>query len=47
MLEKIIKKIQPLNEEAMAAAQARQNMLTKPAGSLGRLEELYNQIEGI
>ncbi len=47
MLEKKIKKIQPLNEEAMAAAQARQNMLTKPAGSLGRLEELSIQIAGI
>ena len=47
MLEKIIEKIHPLNEEAMAAAQARQNMLTKPAGSLGRLEELSIQIAGI
>ena len=47
MLEKIIEKIQPLNKEAMAAAQARQNMLTKPAGSLGRLEELSIQIAGI
>lgn len=47
MLEKIIEKIQPLDEAAMEAAQARQNMLTKPAGSLGRLEELSIQIAGI
>jgi nicotinate-nucleotide--dimethylbenzimidazole phosphoribosyltransferase len=31
----------------MAAARARQNMLTKPAGSLGRLEELSIQLAGI
>ena len=47
MLEEIIAKIKPLNEEAMAAAQARQNILTKPAGSMGRLEELSIQIAGI
>ena len=47
MLEKIIEKIQPLDEAAMEAAQARQNTLTKPAGSLGRLEELSIQIAGI
>lgn len=47
MLEKIIEKIQPLDEAAMETAQARQNTLTKPAGSLGRLEELSIQIAGI
>lgn len=39
--------IQPLDEEAMAQARARQNQLTKPQGSLGRLEDLAIQIAGI
>ena len=47
MLQNIISKIQGLDESAMAAAKARQDMLTKPAGSLGRLEELSIQIAGI
>jgi nicotinate-nucleotide--dimethylbenzimidazole phosphoribosyltransferase len=47
MLKELIAKIQPLDESAMAAAQARQNTLTKPPGSLGRLEELSIQIAGI
>lgn len=47
MLQQLIAKIQPLDEGAMTAAQERQNMLTKPAGSLGRLEELSIQIAGI
>src|SRR5690349_19473712 len=47
MLQDIIAKIQPLDENAMAAARRRQNMLTKPAGSLGRLEELSIQLAGI
>jgi hypothetical protein len=34
-LEEIIKQIKPLDEAAMQSAQARQNMLTKPQGSLG------------
>lgn len=42
-----IKQIQPLDQAAMKAAQARQNQLTKPAGSLGRLEELSIQLAGI
>ncbi len=42
-----IPSIQPLNEAAMQAARERQNMLTKPAGSLGRLEELSIQLAGI
>ena len=40
-------KIKPLDEAAMAAARARQDPLTKPAGSLGRLEELSIRIAGI
>lgn len=39
--------IEALDEEAMAQARARQQVLTKPAGSLGRLEELAVQIAGI
>ncbi|TET17809.1 MAG: nicotinate-nucleotide--dimethylbenzimidazole phosphoribosyltransferase [Dehalococcoidia bacterium] len=39
--------IEPLDREAMAKAQARQNLLTKPQGSLGRLEELSIQLAGI
>jgi len=47
MLQNIITRIQGLDEAAMASARARQNMLTKPAGSLGRLEELSIQLAGI
>lgn len=39
--------IQPLDQAAMNAARERQNQLTKPAGSLGRLEELSIQLAGI
>lgn len=46
-LERIVKEIKPLDTSAMAAARERQNMLTKPLGSLGRLEELSVQIAGI
>ncbi|MEW6085762.1 MAG: nicotinate-nucleotide--dimethylbenzimidazole phosphoribosyltransferase [Chloroflexota bacterium] len=42
-----IKQIQPLDQAAMNAARERQNQLTKPAGSLGRLEELSIQLAGI
>jgi len=47
MLQNIIANIQGLDEAAMAAARARQNTLTKPPGSLGRLEELSVQLAGI
>jgi nicotinate-nucleotide--dimethylbenzimidazole phosphoribosyltransferase len=46
-LEEIIKAIHPLDESAMQTARARQNSLTKPPGSLGRLEELSVQLAGI
>lgn len=36
----------PLDEAAMAAARARQGVLTKPPGSLGRLEELAVRMAG-
>lgn len=46
-IKKTISEIRPLDEAAMQAARERQNMLTKPAGSLGRLEELAIQLAGI
>jgi nicotinate-nucleotide--dimethylbenzimidazole phosphoribosyltransferase len=46
-INELIEKITPLNEQAMAAARQRQDMLTKPHGSLGRLEELSVQVAGI
>jgi nicotinate-nucleotide--dimethylbenzimidazole phosphoribosyltransferase len=39
--------IRPLDAEAVAAAAARQGQLTKPPGSLGRLESLGIQLAGI
>lgn len=39
--------IAPLDTNAMAAARVRQEQLTKPAGSLGRLESLAIQLAGI
>ena len=46
-LEDLIAQIAPLDESAMAAARARQDTLTKPQGSLGRLEALSIQLAGI
>lgn len=46
-LDTILKEIKPLDSSAMAAAQNRQNSLTKPHGSLGRLEELSIKLAGI
>lgn len=40
-------KIQPLDQIAMSEARERQSQLTKPPGSLGRLEELSIQLAGI
>lgn len=37
----------PLDQAAMQAARSRQSILTKPAGSLGRLEALSIQVAGI
>ena len=39
--------ITPLDEGAMAAARARQDTLTKPPGSLGRLEDLSVMLAGM
>jgi nicotinate-nucleotide--dimethylbenzimidazole phosphoribosyltransferase len=46
-LEILIAQIGPLDETAMTAAHARQDSLTKPRGSLGRLESLSIQLAGI
>ena len=46
-LSQILKEIKPLDKEAMEAARARQDELTKPKGSLGQLEELSIKIAGI
>ncbi len=46
-LQDLISAIPPLDEAAMAAARERQDQLTKPQGSLGRLEELSIRIAGI
>ena len=47
VINKTISSIIPLDGEAMAEAKARQDQLTKPRGSLGRLEELSIQVAGI
>jgi nicotinate-nucleotide--dimethylbenzimidazole phosphoribosyltransferase len=47
LLEQTIKAIRPLDAAAMEAARARQNRLTKPPGSLGRLETISIQVAGI
>lgn len=47
LLTNTIKMIKPLDREAMAQARVRQDMLTKPQGSLGRLEEISVQLAGI
>jgi nicotinate-nucleotide--dimethylbenzimidazole phosphoribosyltransferase len=46
-LERALREIKPLDKKAMAAARARQDTLTKPLGSLGRLEELSIKLAGI
>ena len=47
LLSETIKKIKPLDKKSMEEARARQDTLTKPQGSLGRLEELSIQMAGI
>ncbi|MEW5721821.1 MAG: nicotinate-nucleotide--dimethylbenzimidazole phosphoribosyltransferase [Thermodesulfobacteriota bacterium] len=46
-LRRVIGKIGPLDREAMAAAAARQDELTKPRGALGVLESLSIQLAGM
>ncbi len=47
LLEKTAASVRPPDSRASAAARARQDTLTKPPGSLGRLEELAVRIAGI
>lgn len=46
-LQSAIHRLRPLDQEAMRQAQARQDNLTKPQGSLGLLEELSVKVAGI
>jgi len=46
-LSEVLATIGPVDSEAMESARARQDQLTKPQGSLGRLEELAIRIAGI
>ena len=46
-LQTMIVSVAPLDETAMAAARERQAQLARPAGSLGRLEDLSVQLAGI
>ena len=46
-LDEAIARIRPADPEAKRAAELRQGRLTKPPGSLGRLEELSIQLAGI
>jgi nicotinate-nucleotide--dimethylbenzimidazole phosphoribosyltransferase len=47
LLEDTIAEIGPLDAAAVAAARERQEALTKPSGSLGRLEDVSVQLAGI
>ena len=47
LLDDTIAAIRPLDAAAVAAARERQEMLTKPSGSLGRLEDVSVQLAGI
>ncbi len=47
LLGRTLAAIVPVDEDARAAAEARQLTLTKPPGSLGRLETLGNQLSAI
>jgi nicotinate-nucleotide--dimethylbenzimidazole phosphoribosyltransferase len=46
-LEGLLARIGPLDAAAMQAARSRQDTLTKPLGSLGRLEDISIQVAGI
>jgi nicotinate-nucleotide--dimethylbenzimidazole phosphoribosyltransferase len=46
-LQQTIGKIRPLDESAMEQARIKQNLLTKPQGSLGKLEDLSIMVAGI
>lgn len=46
-LKRVLANIHPLDQTAMDRAQSRLDQLTKPRGSLGRLEEIAKQLAGI
>ncbi|MFC1936324.1 nicotinate-nucleotide--dimethylbenzimidazole phosphoribosyltransferase [Chloroflexota bacterium] len=46
-LNKLVEKIKPIDLNAFQAAEERQNILTKPPGSLGKLEEISIKLAGI
>ena len=46
-LDKVISSITPADPKARQAANLRQDRLTKPPGSLGRLEDLSIQLAGV
>ncbi|MFD2611064.1 nicotinate-nucleotide--dimethylbenzimidazole phosphoribosyltransferase [Paenibacillus gansuensis] len=46
-IQEMIERIKPLDQKAMEEAQRRLDSLTKPPGSLGRLEEMAKQAAGI
>ncbi|HXW47784.1 MAG TPA: nicotinate-nucleotide--dimethylbenzimidazole phosphoribosyltransferase [Streptosporangiaceae bacterium] len=47
LLDEVLVGIGPLDAGAMAAARQRQGMMTKPAGSLGLLEDISVQLSGL
>jgi nicotinate-nucleotide--dimethylbenzimidazole phosphoribosyltransferase len=47
LVDRTLEEIVPLDQAAMAAARARQDTLTKPLGSLGRLEDLSVLLAGM
>lgn len=47
LIQETVRAIAPLDDAAMHQARARQDQLTKPQGSLGRLEALSIQLAGI
>jgi nicotinate-nucleotide--dimethylbenzimidazole phosphoribosyltransferase len=47
MIERTAAQVAALDEQAMEAARARQTILTKPPGSLGRLEDLAIWLAGV
>jgi len=47
LLDEVVAAVRPLDGDAVAAARQRQAQLTKPAGSLGVLEEVSVQLSGL
>ena len=47
LLDEVLAAIGPLDQAAMAAARARQDLMTKPRGSLGELEEVSVRLAGL